>query len=144
MQLPMQATLLLPHKGPMCCIDTLVTCAEEQATAQVSLHSNYIFMHGNTLEPAAYIELAAQTAGAMMGYHSLVKHTPVAEGFLVGAQNFVVHHRAKVNDILTIAVSIISEFEQITTLDTQVYKNAVLYAQGAIKVYLPYLITAKA
>ncbi|SHN61832.1 Predicted 3-hydroxylacyl-ACP dehydratase, HotDog domain [Desulfovibrio litoralis DSM 11393] len=135
--LPVQAVQVLPHRNSMCCIDTLVACDENSATALVCLNDDFIFIEGKHLNPAAYIELAAQTAGAMMGFLAQAQGRSPLEGFLVGVQNFTIHHIASVNDILTIKVLINSVFEQITVLEFQIYKDNILCAEGNIKVYLP-------
>lgn len=135
--LPMAAELLLPHRSPMCCIDSLVACTETTATGQVSLREGYIFLKNGSLEPLAHIELAAQTAGAMMGYCTLLAGGKPQVGYLVGVNDFFFFANAVKDDVLTIQVDVVSKFEHVTVIDATIHGGVTLLAQGTLKVFLP-------
>ena len=64
---PFDARLLLPHEGPMCCIDRLLSSSKTAAVAEAELFAGHSLLTDGFLAPAGCVQLAAQTAGAMQG-----------------------------------------------------------------------------
>lgn len=121
----------------MCCIDQLLSSSKTTATAGVSLTPDHFLLCAGELDPFGYVELAAQTAGAMQGYDQHIQGLPPKQGFLVGVQDFVVHATAKVGDCLRMEVAIFAEFGEMTVLTVQARRDDELLAEGRIKVYVP-------
>ena len=136
MQLPLPAQELLPHRGPMCCIDFLVHVAPAEARATVTLLPTHVLVHAGELIPAGFIELAAQTAGAMQGYWQKKEDLAVRVGYLVAVQNFSMLQPAYAGDTLTISVSVQGELEGISILATAIHRHQELLAQGKLKVFV--------
>lgn len=135
--LPIDARRLLPHAGPMCCIDRLLRSSKRDACAEVALASGHSLLRGGELDPAGYVELAAQTAGAMQGYDRLIQGLPPAFGYLVGVQDFVIHGVARLDDCLHVQVAIDAELGEVTILNASVRRGDELLAEGRLKVYVP-------
>lgn len=135
--LPLDAEALLPHAGPMCCIDTLLASSKKAATAEVTLTPGHSLMRGDVLDGSGYLELAAQTAGAMQGYDQLVQGLPPKPGFLVGAQDFHIHGEARVGDTVRIDVTLTAELAEVSVLSAVVRRDAVVLAEGRLKVFVP-------
>ena len=135
--LPIPAAQLLPHQQAMCCIDSLLTCGPDSAQALVHLKDGYIFLNNGILERAAYIELAAQTAGAMQGYLALHSKEQISSGYLVGAQDFTFFADAFAQQTLLITVAAVSAFQNICLVEASIQAEGTLLAQGLLKVFIP-------
>lgn len=128
---------LLPHAGPMLCIDRLLSSSKTAAVAEATLTPEHSLLREGILDSAAYVELAAQTAGAMQGYDLFLQGQPPKPGFLVGVQDFIIHGGAGMGDRLVMDVAIIAELGEMTVLAARVCRDGVLLAEGRLKVYVP-------
>lgn len=136
--LPVRAALLLPHKAPMLCIDTLVECGETEASAVARLEEGQIFLkEDGTMDRSAFVELAAQCAGAMRGLSVLREGKETGSGFLVGAQNFTFAADARAGDELVIRVRLLSALEGVKVLEARILRDGELLARGNVKVFTP-------
>jgi predicted hotdog family 3-hydroxylacyl-ACP dehydratase len=134
---PLEAHRLLPHAGAMCCIDSLRASTKTMAVAEVVLARGHSLLDGDTLAPAGYVELAAQTVGAMQGFYKQRQNLPPQSGYLVGAQDFTVFGAATLGDRLEVEVHIEAEFGEMTVLTTEVRRGETMLAAGRLKVYVP-------
>jgi predicted hotdog family 3-hydroxylacyl-ACP dehydratase len=134
---PIEARALLPHAGPMCCIDRLLASSKTGATAEATLVPGHSLLRGDALDGAGYVELAAQTAGAMQGYDLYVQNLPPKPGFLVGVQDFCIHDEALVGDTLCITVALTAELAEVSVLSASVFRGGSLLADGRLKVFVP-------
>ena len=134
--LPMEASKLLPHRAPMCCIDKLLTASIDKATAEVLLSNDHILMENGTMNVLGYIELAAQTAGAMQGYATVKNGIPPQEGFLVAVQQVEFLAPAEVNTTLHIAVELVGEYQGVSVLSFLIQDPQEVKARGKLKVYV--------
>ncbi|MDR0339869.1 MAG: hypothetical protein LBH65_06290 [Desulfovibrio sp.] len=133
----MDAEQLLPHTGPMCCIDRLLASSKTEALADVLLRPEHSLVCDGLLDPSGYVELAAQSAGAMQGFDQYRQGRPPKFGYLVGVQDFCVHGEARLGDRLEIAVGIEAELAGVTVLTVGIRRDGALLAEGRIKVYVP-------
>lgn len=136
-QFPLDARRFLPHDGPMCCIERLLSSTGTTAAADVLLGPDHALLLGGELDPCAYVELAAQTAGAMQGYDQHVRGLSPKRGFLVGVQDFVIHAGARAGDRLRMDVAIYAELGEMTVLTATIQRDDELLAEGRLKVYVP-------
>ncbi|GAB1410787.1 hypothetical protein MASR1M90_19410 [Desulfovibrionales bacterium] len=88
------------------------------------------------ITPAGYIELAAQTAGALQGYEQLQSSTGPRTGYLVAVQNFEVLAPAYVENILIISVVVQKELEGVSIILAEVLHNGHILAHGKLKVFV--------
>lgn len=139
---PVAAATLLPHKGRMCCIDRLVALDEAGAEAEVFLAPEHVLAAGNGwLEPFGFIELAAQTAGAMYG--AKAPALPLGMAMLVSVQKVAVRGRVRVGETLRIQVSVLGEVEGMISLAFSVVPltasgaPGTACAEGRLTVFLP-------
>lgn len=134
---PLEAPGLLPHAGPMCCIDRLLASDTASALAEVVLEEGHSLLDGETLVPCGFVELAAQTAGAMQGFDRKRLHLPPQFGYLAGAQDFAVHGTARVGDRLEIAVQLEAELGGVRLITAEIRGAGGVLATGRLKVYVP-------
>lgn len=138
---PLEAQRLLPHRGRMCCIDELVSLAASEAEATALLRPGHVLLDGQGfMDPCGFIELAAQTAGAMQG--ALTAGAAPDLAMLAGVQKVVVKGRARVGDRLRINVTLLGELEGMSSLQFIVSLEteegpAEALAEGRLKVFVP-------
>jgi predicted hotdog family 3-hydroxylacyl-ACP dehydratase len=78
---------LIPHRGRMKLIDTIVTVDQKQAVTRATVKENWPLLSGNAVSAIVLVELAAQTAGVCIGWNEKMKTDgprTKAEGWLVG------------------------------------------------------------
>ncbi len=140
MTFPIEAKKLLPHRGKMLLINSVIHASEGAGTATAFLspesitHSN----SGSILSPF-FIELVAQTYAAVCGYSYLQQNAPIPNGYLVGVQKFNFHYSdfpSIIND-LNISVQTTGEFDGFAVVKGTVSQNNTALAEGKIKVWVP-------
>jgi len=78
---------LIPHRGPMQLIDTIVSVDRKQAVTRTTVKEGWPLFSGNAVSAIVLVELAAQTAGVCIGWNEKMKTggpKTKAEGWLVG------------------------------------------------------------
>ena len=101
----------------MLCIDRLLSASARMAEAETTLNAGHALLCGGLLSEAGYIEIAAQTAGAMKGYGEKSLGLPVRNGFLAAVQDFFMHERAREGDVLHTSVSLQAEIAGVSLLE---------------------------
>lgn len=145
----MPAGPFLPHAPPMLCLDRLLYASESDAEAEVVLKPGHILLHEDLLYDAGYVELAAQTAGAMKGYLESCAEggagsgeTSPGLGFLAAVQDFSVMGSAGTGDILRIRVNLRAEVAGVRLLEAEIRRvlsggPSEILARGKLKVVVP-------
>jgi predicted hotdog family 3-hydroxylacyl-ACP dehydratase len=138
----MDAGRLLPHEPPMVCIDRLLFASAEQAQTLVCLRPGHILLHNGQLCAAGYVEIAAQSAGAMQGFARLHLGLPAQEGFLAAVQDFVISGRAREGDCLVSTVRLQAEVGGVLLIRAETVRKESdgreeLLAKGTLKVFVP-------
>lgn len=136
LSLPIQAEKLLPHRKPMCCIDELTSISATSAIATVRLSLEHSLMDAGSLHSFGYIEIAAQTAGAMQGYFQLENNSTPKEGFLVAVQNVEILAVAQENETLYSEIEVLGEYQGVSVISFRVYSDHSTKATGKLKVYV--------
>ncbi|WP_320173236.1 3-hydroxylacyl-ACP dehydratase [Maridesulfovibrio sp.] len=141
MNLPMQAEKLLPHRGKMLLLDSVLTVEEGAGTALADLSTQSISKgkDGNLLAPF-YIELVAQTYAAVCGYRFKSLGHPVPEGYLVGVQKFQVNPQGTAkftSDELLISVQTVGDFDGFAVVEGTISREGKTLAEGRIKLFVP-------
>ncbi len=78
---------LIPHRGPMRLIDTILTVDRKQAVTRATVKESWPFFADKAVSPIVLVELAAQTAGVCIGWNEKMKTDgpeTKAAGWLVG------------------------------------------------------------
>ena len=78
---------LIPHRGRMKLIDTIVTVDQKQAVTRATVKVSWPLLSGNAVSAIVLVELAAQTAGVCIGWNEKMKTDgpkTKAAGWLVG------------------------------------------------------------
>ncbi len=133
--LPVSAAAYLPQKKAMCLIDRLCSVGERCAEADTVLTDSNPFIDADgALEPAAFLELMAQTAAAMNGFH-LRNRDRKPEGFLMGARDLQIRGTARCGDRLRITVFKEHKYEDFGVLHGRVLRDDRCLAEGRITVY---------
>ncbi|MBD8106498.1 hypothetical protein [Erwinia persicina] len=134
MKFPLPAREVVPHRGGMCCIDTLLDATSQKVIACVTLHPQHRLLNNNTtLDRSGFIELAAQAACGLKGIAGEEQTNVTA--LLGGVSHFQVFEDATVNQTLMIYVFISGEIAGISLLNFHIDCNECLLASGELKVF---------
>lgn len=133
--LPVSAAAYIPQQNAMRLIDRLCSVGERCAEAETVLSkSNPFIGEDEQLDPVAFMELIAQTAAAMNGFH-LRNRTQKPEGFLMGARDLQIQGAARNGDRLHISVVKEHKYEDFGVLHGRVQCDGRCLAEGRITVY---------
>ncbi|WP_432737370.1 3-hydroxylacyl-ACP dehydratase [Maridesulfovibrio sp. FT414] len=141
MNLPIEARRLLPHRGQMLLIDSVLTAEGDAGTALADLSTQSIALDsdGSLLTPF-YIELLAQAYAAICGYQLQSLGRPIPEGYLVGVQKFHITSQKTAefsSNELLITVQIVGNFNGFAVVEGTVSCEEITLAEGRIKVFVP-------
>jgi predicted hotdog family 3-hydroxylacyl-ACP dehydratase len=78
---------MIPHRGRMKLIDTVITVDQKHAVTRATVAESWPLLSGDAVSTIVLIELAAQTAGVCIGWNEKMKTDgpkTKAEGWLVG------------------------------------------------------------
>lgn len=125
----------------MVCIDALLSASATRAEASACLGPDHILLHGGELTEAGYVELAAQTVGAMKGYLETGLGIPVKEGVLAAAQGFSFSGQAAKGDTVRVLVTLTAEVAGVSLVEAVILREGddgpALLASGKLKLFVP-------
>ena len=131
----MDTASLLPHAGRMRCVDRLLSHAMAKGVVETVLRPGHILLCDGFLDPAGYVELAAQTAGAVRGYTKRLEGGEPDMGYLAGVQEFTVHEEARQGDTLRIEIATVAELGNVSVLSAVISCEGRVLAEGSLKVF---------
>lgn len=80
-------TKLIPHRQPMCLIDSVVAFADKTIVAAFTVNTNNIFLTDEGYVPIwVGLEYMAQTIATYTGLNHYLKCEPIKPGFLLGTR----------------------------------------------------------
>ncbi|MDR2744880.1 MAG: hypothetical protein LBB66_06790 [Desulfovibrio sp.] len=136
----------MPHALPMLCIDALISVSKTGAEATAFLRSGHILLDIDVISEVGYIELAAQTAGALKGYWDKAAERPIGDGYLAAVQNFTVWGKARLGETLSTSVTLLTELSGVQLIEAEIRRlpkktgqNAACspLASGRLKLFVP-------
>lgn len=131
----MDTATLLPHAGRMRCVDRLVSHAVTEGVAETVLRPGHILLCDGFLDPAGYVELAAQAAGAVRGYTRRLEGREPDMGYLAGVQEFAFHEEARQGDTLRMEIDTVAELGNVSVLSAVISCEGRVLAEGSLKVF---------
>ncbi len=135
-RLPMPVDSLLPHLPPIRLVDRLLEVGERTATVEAELRKDSPWIRPDgTLDPAAHVELIAQSAAAMNGFRAGGRNGAGDSGYLLGARSVRVRAPARVGDALTVRVFKAARYGPFGMVEGWVRRGDTLLAHGEIKVW---------
>ena len=120
----------------MLCLDRLVRATDDEAEAEVLLQEGHILLNAEgRLESCGMVELAAQCAGAGLGYARRLRGLEPQLGFLVEARRFAVAGTAGTGDLLRVTTARAAEVGGVALVEATVHAGDRLIASGRLKVF---------
>lgn len=133
----MAASLLIPHRTPMCLVDTLLSVHEGcGVTESVLPRTSMMADEEGRLDEVAFMEMIAQSYAAFKGYMDLVEGKPAMEGFLVGVRHLVVTGRAVAGDRLLTSIRTVAALGGFAAVEGAVTRGDETLAAGTLKLWL--------
>ncbi|OGW42278.1 MAG: hypothetical protein A2010_09060, partial [Nitrospirae bacterium GWD2_57_9] len=136
MFLPVDATLLVPHKPPMLLIDRLLEVQERVSVSEMTVRKDMVFVGpDDVLDDASYGEIISQALAAMEGFRKMGNHDPQQEGFLLGIKNLEISGEARAGDTLRISVFKVAKLGDFGIVRGEVRNGTTVIARGEVKVW---------
>ena len=79
-------TELVPHRGPMLLLDSVVSHGEREITCRATIGETHAFLEGGEVDVLVCVELVAQAVAAYVGNRDYVPGEPPKVGFLVSCR----------------------------------------------------------
>lgn len=137
LSLPIDAERLIPHRRPMRLVDRLLACSGGAGMTETWIPEDSVMAAADgALDPAALVELIAQSYAAVKGYADLAAGMPVSEGFLVGIRKLAVTGKAYANERLLTTLKTIGSFEGFAVVEGTVTRDGEKLAAGTIKLWI--------
>lgn len=138
MAFPVPAKEIIPHRGSMLLLDTLVTAKDGCGTAETTLDETCLTADENgVIAPLTLVELVAQTYAAVKGWDLTESGHDFSIGYLVGVQKFSCDQPARVGELLTINVETYGEFNSFAIIEGTVLQGETVLATAKIKLWIP-------
>lgn len=134
--LPADIGSFIPQQPPMRLVDTLLEVGERRARLQAEIKEDNPFLsESGTLDEAAYIELIAQSAAGLEGFHSSPGERERHQGFLIGAKKVEFSGAARVGDTLEIEIEKIGRFGEFGVIGGVIRRGTEEIARGQINIF---------
>ena len=133
--LPAAADAFVPHAAPMRVVDRLLSVGERVADVEATIPPGHLLARADgTVDPAAYVEIIAQSAAAMNGFRAS-RNCAAPEGYLIGAQEIAVLGEARAGEPLRVHVFKSAKLGEFGVVEGSVFRGEELLATGSIKVW---------
>lgn len=138
MELPLDAEMLIPHRKPMCLIDSLSVSDGKSGSASARFPSDcpFVIDHEGMIERLALLELIAQTYAASKGYEDLADGIDSSQGYLVGISNAVCYSDAYARQDLLIKVESEEAFDGFHLATGEVWHEDTLLMKATLKIWI--------
>ncbi|MBI4764467.1 MAG: 3-hydroxyacyl-ACP dehydratase [Deltaproteobacteria bacterium] len=135
---PIAAEQLIPHRAPMRLIDRLLSYDGLQGVVEATFPSDSLYLQDDgSVEPAALVELIAQSFAAVKGYADLQEGTTASRGYLVGVKRFTFQGKAYGGDRLLIYITKTGETDEYALAEGRVERGEGVLAFGNLMVWIP-------
>ena len=138
MELPVDAEIVLPHRGPMKLLDTLTFSKSDCGGAKTVIPKHFPFLTGESqvVHRFAMIELIAQSYAATKTYQDIMEGKKSRAGYLVGITKSTFYGDARVGDTLTVTVNNEEGFEDFYIARGWVKNAETLLLEAVLKIWL--------
>ena len=138
MSLPSDTERYMIHRRPMLLVRRLLCVDGDYGEAETVLEpGDACIGPDGRLEPAALVELVAQTYAAAQGYRDSESGRPPGIGYLVGAGEFTIEDIPSAGERLLIKVNSTCAFDEFYMVDGQVLRDEQTIASGTLKAWVP-------
>lgn len=136
--LPVLASRLIPHQFPMALVDVLISCdGSGSGVTEATLPDRGPWIRADgALEPAAFVELIAQSYAAVKGYLERRQGKHIRRGFLVGVPRVAILQTARAGEKLTVTVNNLGGIGPFSIAGAEVRRDTLLLATGSVKVWV--------
>jgi len=136
--LPKDAEMFVPHRGPMLLLERLVASDGESAIAEAAFPSLSPFVDPDSgiVEPLALLELIAQAYAASKGHQDLSQGKETSKGFLVGISEALFPRQAFAEDRLVVKIRTQESFDNFYIAAGEVFHQDHLLARASLKIWV--------
>ena len=118
-------------------IEQLLAVDGPNGRAEARIRDNPLFVTpGGRLDPAAHLELIAQTFAAVKGWREQALGIPPQTGYLVGADGLLISGAPRIGDLLTVTMDETERIGSLVAVQGRSYRGDQLLARGRLKLWL--------
>lgn len=129
---------LIPHRDSMLLIDSFTPMEPGQGRAETTLtESSIAATASGEIDSLILVELIAQAYAALKGWEFTQAGMDIPIGYLVGVQKFTVLGAPQTDQLLTIEVATLGEFDGFAIIEGTVSNGDTTLASGKIKLWAP-------
>lgn len=134
--LPVDISMLVPHKPPMLIVDRLLEVGERSSVSEMEVAKDAIFVgEDGKLDEVFYPEIISQAIAAQDGFKHVGNGKSRAGGLLLGIKNMEITGSAYGGDRLRVFVRKVAKYGKFGVIQGEVFKGENLIARGEIKIW---------
>lgn len=135
-RLPVDASMLVPHKLPMLIIDKLIEVKERASVSEMKISEDTIFIREDgKLDETSYPEIISQAIAAQNGFKVAGNSESQPQGLLLGIKNLEILGSASLGDRLRVVVNKVAKYSEFGIIKGEIFNGADLIARGEITVW---------
>ena len=129
---------LFTHAAPMILIDTIDQYSEDALQTKVTITAASPFLYGGSVPAYVGLEYMAQSVACFSGIRARNADQPIREGYLISTRRLSLNRQEfSLGETLTIHVSLVHDFGDMSSFDCQVNKGETMLANARLNVYQP-------
>lgn len=110
----------IPQRVPFIMVDRLTSFSEQEVCAGLEVREDNLLAQDGTFTAAGLIEHMAQTIALHTGYDFHLKQLPAPTGYIGAVKDVVIHALPPIGAVLSTTSKIVSQFMQVTLVETEV------------------------
>lgn len=127
---------LIPQKFPFVMVDKLLSFAENEITAGLTVPETNIFVNKGVFQEAGLIEHMAQSVALYTGYQFFLKQEPAPVGYIGSIKTIEIFQLPQLGAEIETTVNVLHEIMGVTLVDISSKINNVEIARGQMKTVL--------
>ena len=128
---------LIPHRAPMCWIESLTDCTDTTATATARFTTEHFAVANGEVSETALVECVAQTVAAALGHRMQTSGQTGAanNGMLAAVSNFKILARPPLDQTLTIEIRELKRLGPMLMISGTISCEDQIVATGELSLY---------
>jgi len=127
---------LIPHRPPMVLVDVVTEYGPVRIRSRRGVRAGEPFVDANGLDPAALLEVVAQTIAAGDALYAQSKGGRVVRGYLTGMTGVAVSGRARMGDTIEVTADCLKRMDGMGLFDARAAAGGRTLAEGRFKLYV--------
>lgn len=128
--------VLIPQRPPFLMIDRLLEYDDTYSVAELTVHSDNVFVENDCLMASGVVENIAQTCAARIGYYCYINGLPINIGLIGSVSNLEIIRMPRVGERIVTTIEVLEAMFQITLVKAVVRVGTEELAHANMKIAL--------